>query len=151
MHKLYTAGPITGLNLKTANEWPSYVKEQLKPFNIIAYRPLRGKGHLSNSKALPAVVKSKNPSSTSKGIFGRDKYDVMSADCILVNLLNAKIVSIGTMWEMAWANLLQKPIILVMEDEGNVHEHSFVLEGITYRVNNLDEGIELVKLTLLDN
>lgn len=83
------------------------------------------------------------------GIFKRDKYDVMSCDAMLVNLLGAKRVSIGTMFEMAWAEDHGKPIVLIMEDEGNLHEHCFVTESICYRTNNLDHGIQLIKNILL--
>jgi len=40
------------------------------------------------------------------------------------------------------------PIITIMEDKGNVHDHNFVREVSGFRLNNLEEGI-LVARNLL--
>jgi nucleoside 2-deoxyribosyltransferase len=156
-YKVYLSGPITGLTYDNAVGWTDYAKEKLWYSNgpestetgIVGYKPLRGKKSLSSSNPLPSIVKSSNPLTTNKAILNRDKYDVMSCDCVLANLLGAKRVSIGTVAEIAWAHFLQKNIILVMEYEGNVHEHAFVLEMATHRTDNLNEAIQIVKAILL--
>ena len=148
--KLYLSGPITGLTYNDSVEWTNYVMEVLHTSGIAGYRPLRGKEEIFHlNEKIASVVTQKRPLVTAKGIYGRDRYDVMSCDCVLVNLLGAKRISIGTMFEMSWCSFLQKPLVLVMEDEGNIHEHSFVHEALTHRTNNLDVGIDLVKSILL--
>lgn len=151
--KCYLSGPITGLSYIEAIGWTDYAKNKLKEISngqIEGYRPLRGKGtSLSleqNLSAMGYATVISNP----KAIVGRDSYDVISSDVILVNLLEAKRISIGTMFEVAWAWLLRKPIILIMEKDGNIHMHGFVTETCTYWVEDLNQGIELVKLILLD-
>jgi nucleoside 2-deoxyribosyltransferase len=155
MFKVYLSGPISGLDYESAVSWTTYAETQLEwdgssyKSGIVGYKPLRGKEFLKDHENLSAMGYETTPLSTAKGIFNRDRYDVMSCDAMLVNLLGAKRVSIGTMFEMAWAHAWSKPIVLVMENEGNFHEHCFVTESITYRTDNLDAGIALVKSILL--
>jgi hypothetical protein len=53
------------------------------------------------------------------------------------------------MMELAWADLKRTPIILVM-DEMNVHQHSFVREVAGYITDDLDEGIAIAVSVLSD-
>lgn len=141
--KVYLSGPITGLLLEDAIDWTNYAKDVLKHDNIIGYRPLRRTNFTGNALAVMSNQRNKE-------CVGRDRYDVMSCDCMLVNVLDAKQASIGTITEIAWAYLLQKPIVLVMEDNSvNVHEHGFIQEMITHRTGDLDIGLEHVKSILL--
>lgn len=120
-----------------------------EPTGILGYKPLRGKQYLQNMGELAPVISKPSNLATNKAIVGRDKFDVMTCDAMLVNLLGAKRVSIGTMFEMAWCHLLQKPQVVVMEKEGNLHEHAFVLECGTHYTDSLDEGIRIIQRILL--
>jgi hypothetical protein len=46
---------------------------------------------------------------TQKATFHRDLFDVTRASVLFVNLLGAKIVSVGTVMEMAWAHVKGTP------------------------------------------
>jgi hypothetical protein len=78
----------------------------------------------------------------------RDRFDATRCDVLLVNLLGAERVSIGTVMEIAWADLRRTPIVAVME-EGNVHEHGMVNEAIGFRVTTLDEALNIIKSILI--
>ncbi|KKL04386.1 hypothetical protein LCGC14_2616560, partial [marine sediment metagenome] len=67
-------------------------------------------------------------------------HDVMACDAVLCNMLGAKIVSIGSVCEIAWAMLMRKIVVLVMEGRGNVHEHEFLKECALV-FNDLDTAI----------
>lgn len=175
MHKfkVYLSGPITGLTYSDSISWTDYARKSLAvsyidndtgflvpykdrhPNNIDVdtgiegYRPLRGKEHLDTNKVLSASLHGKHGLATNKAIVSRDSYDVLSCDVMLVNLLGAKEKSIGTVSEIAWAWLSRKPIVLVMEDSGNCHEHGFILEMCGHQTTDLDEGINIVKKILL--
>lgn len=152
---VYLSGPITGLTFAESVEWTDYAIEEFEkacngtPHMIWGYKPLRGKESLQEHGVIDAVVNTQNRNTTNKAIYGRDFNDVITCDAMLVNVLGAKSKSIGTCFEMAWASFLRKPLVLVMENEGNCHEHAFVQEALTHRTNNLDEGIRLVKGILL--
>jgi hypothetical protein len=164
--KIYLAGPIAGLTYgESALGWRAYVTQKLtgvyyqdgidRPLESIqldCYSPMRGKGFLRDIEpdhVLGQLEYKQSPVSTVQGILGRDRHDTMGADLIFMNLLGAKDKSIGTMVELGWADSLRKPVVLVMEDEGNTHEHIFVQGLVTYRVNNLDDAIACSKLILL--
>lgn len=144
MSLVYLAGPITGLSWGDATDWQDYAIKSLAKDNIRGLSPLRCKDYLKNEDAL-AVQYDTYVLSTGKGITTRDRWDCLRCDALLVNLLGAKKVSIGTMMELGWASAAHKPIILVMEDEGNPHDHSMVREVYGFVVNTLDHGLAVVK------
>jgi len=52
------------------------------------------------------------------------------------------------MIEYGWASAYDKPIITIMEKEGNLHDHS-ILRGLTgFRVETLDEGLQVARALL---
>jgi len=144
---VYLAGPITGLSFDNCTDWRDQVKGWLDP-DITAYSPLRAKSYLLGQ----TTVKDSYDEyilSTQRGIYTRDLYDCRNRDLLFVNFLGAKKVSIGTVMELAWATAFNKPIVLVMEKEGNVHEHSMVREACPMRVETLEEGVFVTRALLL--
>jgi hypothetical protein len=85
--------------------------------------------------------------SSNRGIITRDRWDATRCDVLLVNLLAAPRVSIGTVMEIAWADSKRIPIVCAME-AGNVHEHGMVLEALGYRVPTIEQAVHLVKAIL---
>jgi nucleoside 2-deoxyribosyltransferase len=152
--KVYLAGAISGATYEGCSSWRNFAVRSLAESGIRGYSPLRAKDYLkavnadSNIKAMQHTYDG-FAMSTSRAINSRDHWDVMTSDVILVNLLGAAIVSIGTVMEIAWAHAYRKPTVLVMEKEGNIHDHPMVRESIGFRVETLEEGLHLVKAMLL--
>jgi len=159
---VYLAGPISGLSYDEANDWRSEVRNQLLKMGIKAISPLRSKVWIKDAKQIDqastlidflpddmdaSVMKSM---SNSRGITTRDRFDCLNSDVLFVNLLNAKQVSIGTVMEIAWADALRKPIILIIEPNNNIHDHAMIRECGGFRVNSIKDGIEIVKSILGD-
>lgn len=144
MSLVYLAGPITGLSFGEATDWRQYAIKALAKEGIKGLSPLRCKDYLANEKSID-VQYDNYVLSTGKGITTRDRWDCHRSDALLVNLLGAEKVSIGTMMELGWANSAGKPIVLCMEDKGNPHDHAMVREVCGFVVNTLDHGIEVVK------
>jgi nucleoside 2-deoxyribosyltransferase len=149
--QVYLAGPITGLCYGDCTDWRKFAEASFEVSGIKGLSPMRAKEHLKDKGVLTAVIDSKhmNPMSTHKAIVSRDRFDCTRCDVLLVNLLDAKTVSIGTMMEIAWADLSRIPIVCAIEDSGNVHEHGFIQELINFRVNTLEKAISIVKAILL--
>lgn len=145
--KVYLAGPITGLVFDVAQDWRDYVRETLEPVGIDAYSPLRQKHFLRSAGVLDGSYE--NPLATDRGIMTRDFNDCKTADVIFANLLDAKVVSTGTVMEIGWAHSLQIPLIAVMEEHGNPHEHPMVREAIRYRVTTLEHAMAITQAILL--
>lgn len=149
---VYLAGPISGLTYDGAEDWRAFAKAELKKFDIHGLSPLRAKDYLRGIAALSADCAGYgdlNCMSSPRGIITRDRFDATRCDTILVNLLGAGRVSIGTMMEIAWADLARIPIVVAME-KGNVHEHAMVTEAIGFRVPTLEEAIHVVQ-AIADN
>lgn len=81
--------------------------------------------------------------SNQKAITTRDRFDCQGSDLILVNLLGAARVSIGSMIELGWADAARVPIILAIEEEGNMHDHAMVREVAGWRVPSLDLALDV--------
>ena len=82
--------------------------------------------------------------SSQRGVFHKDRMDVQRADAMIINLLGAEKVSIGTVMEIGWANAWEIPVVLVMEKEGNVHDHCMIREACPFHVESVEEACQVV-------
>ena len=144
-YKLYLAGPITGCSFAGCTDWRKGVADALAGYNVECLDPMRGKDYLSEEKCIgndyDTVL------SCSRGIMTRDRFDCTRADLLIVNFLGADKVSIGTVMEIAWADLSRTPIIIVSEDS-NIHNHAMISEACGFRVESLDTAITVAKAIL---
>ena len=143
-HYIYTAGPITGCTYEGCTDWRDYAAKNLDSAKIECLSPMRGKDHLKGKGPLSAGTYDGTLTSQ-KGIMGRDHFDCTRASAVLMNLKDTKKVSIGTVMEAAWAYDRQIPVVLVME-KGNLHEHVMFNETFTYRVNTLEEAVDVLRI-----
>ena len=142
---LFLAGPLTATSYNESLAWRKYVADNLPTF-IKAYSALRGKEYLSKEGRLKDSYE-EYALSSQKGISCRDRTDVARCDALFVNFLGANQVSIGSVMEIAWADMLRKPIIVVMEKD-NIHSHATLREVSNYIVPDLDEGIKIATAIL---
>lgn len=138
--KIYLSGPISNYHYNEINLWREYVASSLHPY-VQCLSPMRDTEHLKD-----AVVKETNHNHDE--ILARDYFDCQRADLLFVNLLGATHVSIGTVSEIAWCKVWQKPVLLVMEKEGNCHEHGFIRKMCSWHVTSLEDGIRKVRQIL---
>lgn len=147
--RVYLAGPISGLTYDQGNEWRLEAAEYLKTVGIEAYSPMRAKEYLRSEGVLTGAY-AHGLFSSSRAIMTRDFDDCSRADLILANLRDYPKVSIGTVMEIAWAYAFRIPLVLVLEDTGNVHDkHPMIAEATGFRVNNLEDALTITKRFLL--
>jgi nucleoside 2-deoxyribosyltransferase len=145
MSKLvYLAGPIDGLSYDGCTGWRDYAIQDLAKEEITGVSPMRAKEFLKEHPKLVDKV-SEHVLASDSGITNRDMWDVRRCDAIFFYLLNANKVSIGTMIEYGWASAFNKPIITVIEQEKNLHEHPMIRNLSSYRVKTLEEGLTVTK------
>ena len=144
MSLIYLAGPITGLSYGEVVDWREYVIKKLSVIKITGLSPMRHKEYLSQEKSISSSYEN-SVLSCAKGITTRDKWDCHRCDALFVNLIGAEKVSIGTMLELGWASSVGKPIILCIEDKGNIHDHCMVREIAGFVVNSVDHGLEIAR------
>ena len=141
--RVYLSGPITGLTPKEASGWRDHAAERLVGEGDFVVRdPLRGTARKFPSRKkfvyrnYPDV-----PDMSGRAFVMRDYYDVMTSDAMLCNLLGAKIVTIGSVCEIAWAMSQRKVLVIVMEKSENIHDHEFLKEcGLVF--HDLDTAID---------
>jgi len=140
---VYLAGPIGGCSYDQCTTWRGYFTSLLQHFNVECVDPMRGKSDLQNESELDKV-RYTTPLACPKGVYTRDRWDVLRCDLVVVNLLGAKKPSLGSVMEIAWADAGGTPTILVMEPEGNCHEHILIREACGFRVGALELAADLV-------
>jgi nucleoside 2-deoxyribosyltransferase len=152
MTTVYLAGPITGLTYDEAIDWRGGVEKVLRDYGVHPLSPLRGKdylrplGVLDDAGDMEKSAYAMNedwPLSTPKGITVRDRNDVRTCDAVLVNLLGAERVSVGTVIEIAWADAYRVPSVIAMEKD-NPHRHAMINEVAGLIVPDLDMAVRCV-------
>jgi nucleoside 2-deoxyribosyltransferase len=142
---VYLAGPITGLSYGECTDWREKAVARLAEEGIKGLSPMRAKEYLSHLTTISGHGREYSHLgvfATPRGVMTRDRFDCTRCDVLLVNLLGAKIVSIGTVMEIAWADAKRIPIVVAIEKEGNPHEHMMVNEAIGFRLDDLGEALE---------
>jgi len=143
---VYLAGPISGISYEKAVGWRRIATQRLAPIRCLS--PMRGKTYLSSEEAIADSYDT--PLSCARGILTRDHWDVLRCGVVLANLLGAERVSVGTVCEIAWAHAYRKPVVLVMEPNGNPHQHAMIVEMAGFWLQTLDEAIDVVKTLVGD-
>lgn len=154
--RVYLAGPIKGCSYDGATSWRDQATSLLAAHGIDAMSPMRGKGYLQGQTQVgqdQITLKDSYeqfPLSTNRAILCRDHRDCTTCDAIIIYLLGAQKVSIGTCMEAAWGMHARVPIVVVIETDGsNVHEHGLMLEACNFRVSSLEEAVKVVAAVLL--
>lgn len=144
MNRIYLAGPITSLTESQASGWRRNAADYFAKFNIECFSPMRDTKSLPENTPICGQTEYGCTFTTSKGVMSRDYFDVKRADLIFVNFLGSKQTSIGTVMEVAWAWQMQKPIVVVANDDDYHINHLMMKEAISIRVATLVEGMDAV-------
>lgn len=142
--KIYLTKPMKGHSYEEVVGYYDEVQPILESQGWTVLNPMTGKSYLKGEKSFKGHNYTQSLSSD-HAIFVRDRWMVRQADALLVNLLNTKDVSIGTMFEMAWASD-EKHVVTIM-DKDNIHWHAFVLQASHVVYETLGEALDyLAKL-----
>lgn len=140
---IYLAGPISGCSVKEALDWRAYVQDLL-PEGIVGISPLRCE---------PSVEGTYSQSyddllfGTVGAITSKNDFDVRSCDLILAYLPDESVSlrpSYGTMFEIAWALELRKPVIIVSDNEFLVN-NALVKFKVPWILPDLKSAVTLIR------
>lgn len=157
---VYLCGPMTENTPEQADGWRQDAASLLHFQGFTVTSPMRGKDMFAKAERMGVDYKAygKVPELTPPSIFARDQFDVRHADIILANMTElgkayrrgknpitdevVRIPSIGSDFEIAWAFLLNKPVVLIAPD-GSPYAHHPFLTGMSslIRFDELDAGI----------
>lgn len=148
MREVYLCGPITGSSETEVNNWRELVYANLNAEGIKTISPTRVNEVIFKRTNDDDSLKDTKLISDLKSIVTRDRFDTTKrADMLIVNLLGAEKVSIGSMIELGWADSHRVPVIVVMEQD-NIHNHAFVREIAGWIVDSVEEAVEIAKAVL---
>ena len=123
---VYCARPLTGCKYEEIVGYYNRVGSRLNSAGMRVLTPMCAKGCISDGSKVKGQGY-KQPTSTNHAIKERDKWMVQNSNVIFVNLIGTTRVSIGSVMELAWADLLGVHAVVVL-DEQNIHQHAFVLD-----------------------
>lgn len=138
---VYCAHPISGLTWDEVVDYYNNIKEELESIGLDVLHPMTGKSEIRTEigeRFQPGDFKS--AVATNHAIFERDRWMVQNSDILYLDLTGAKLTSIGCMMELAWAALLGKYAVVVMDKE-NIHRHAFVAEAADVIFENVDTAL----------
>jgi nucleoside 2-deoxyribosyltransferase len=144
---IYLAGPITGTSVTPGQDWRVDCAKRFAPA-IDTLSPARQAMETIDESGEPTDAQRLRLIVHGRGVAARDRLDVMRCDLVLVNLVGAPRISIGSVGEIFWADAFRKPVVLVREP-GNVHTHAMLDALVGWIVPELDEAIELAKTLIL--
>lgn len=145
-YSVYLIGPISGLNYYTTISWREKVR-QLLPSHIVGYSPMRAKAYLEKEKVISDSYE-ETLFSSQRGIFARDMHDCLNCDAGLAYFTGAKTVSIGSVMEIQSFWMRRRPIVLVMEEEGNPHDHPMIREACPFVVRTVEQAVYALDIIL---
>lgn len=132
MQYVYLSGPMIGYPYKEITDWRKEAERALNTERTRCLAPTR------------SFSENNIPYETDRWINRRDFFDCTRADCLLVNFLGMKHISIGTVMEIAWAYQKHIPVICICEP-GGPQKHPMLQDSITQEVRTLSEGIKFVR------
>lgn len=152
---IYLAGPMTGLTLEQMSKWRNTAAKRLRKAGWKVLSPVVGqltgknaqpKGtiNMDSVKAGPGQEERRPIGRVSSAFVSQDRLYVQKSDAVLAYLLDYPKASIGTMWEMAWADAWNKLLVAVVAP-GTPHDHAFVRRRSSVFVPTLEEALEYLE------
>ncbi len=143
--KVYCAHPISGETWENVVGYYEAIKIKLTQLGFQVFHPMTGKSEIRTEiKERFQPANSKSTVASNHAIFERDRWMVSQADVLYLDLTGATMTSIGCMMELAWASLLDKYTVVIMEKD-NIHMHAFVLEAADIIFNDEETALTYLK------
>ena len=128
--KIYLVHPISGLSYEGVMGYYDPTVAALRAAGYEVLCPMHNKEYLKGETNLRPEGYADTLASNGHSIFARDHWMVSQADIVYANLLGGNGISIGSLFEIAWAFEMGKHTVLAMYNEvGSIYRHSFILEA----------------------
>jgi len=143
---VYLSGPVTGRSRRDLGAWRRIASRRLEKFADV-FDPI-----IFEFDATAAYTRKELASKEldrlrhGRFIIERNKALIQQCNVVLANFLGCTShVSIGSVGELFLANALDKPIVVVREQHGNVHDHAMLNALASTICHSLDNGIDAVR------
>lgn len=141
--KIYIASPISGLTSEEVFNYYDGIERKLRLCGMKPYSPMTAKHYLRGEMMMNPHGYT-HPTSTGHAIYRRDKWMLSNSDVVFVNLLNSAIISIGCMFELAWADMLGKHVVVVSDGEPP-YDHAFIKEAADIIFTTVGDALEYLQ------
>ena len=139
--KVYIVGPMQGTTYDDVRRRFEGNSKMLKAMGYQTFVPIAGMATMEGV-ILPEGYS--DPICNNHAIKTRDRWMVNQSDILFVDLTNTTEVSIGSVSEIAWGEMLGKHIVVIMEKK-NVHRHAFILENASIIFETREEGFDYLE------
>lgn len=124
--RVYLAGPVTGHSSDEISSWRDWIRKQCPKLEFVDPT-------LATYDSLDAYIHNETPTqalhrlSHGKLVVDRSKLLIKNCDLVFANFMGATSrVSIGAVGELFLADAFGKPILIVRERTGNIHDHAMI-------------------------
>jgi nucleoside 2-deoxyribosyltransferase len=139
---IYLAGPIGGCDKAEANDWRNNVSLEFND-GIVGISPLRCEPLDKPTYSIENYDKRWcNPGAISS----KNLLDTQGCDLVLAYMpknLNDRRPSYGTVMEIAWTMMLNKPLIIVSDDD-YLKTHPLISHNTGWLLDDLSEAVEVI-------
>jgi nucleoside 2-deoxyribosyltransferase len=144
--RVYLSGPITGHADDAIKSWRTLAVLQLSRLGEVidpTLAPYNSESAFEKHEAPPEALERLR-----HGLFvvRRNRNLIKGSDAVLANFLGAgSKPSIGSIGEIYWADAFGKPVIIVRERSGNVHDHAMLNAIASKVVFTLADAFQLIE------
>lgn len=140
---VYLSGPVTNRNYKQASTWRKHAATRLRDAGFRVLDPLRGHSFSSRRKKIRNLAE-ENPVVSDRALKARDKLDCLASDIVLCNFMEADRVSVGSIFEIAWAEDHNKLVVMAIPKNDRFHDHPFTRESAVI-FHDFEEALQYVE------
>jgi hypothetical protein len=140
--RVYLSGPVTGGSHESIETWRHLIAARLSKIADVvdpaSYEYDAKIAYASTETSDEALTRLQH----GRYVVDRNKLLISGSDLLLANFLEgSQRASIGSVAEIFLAYALERPIVIVRQEHGNVHDHAMINAVATKVCYSLDEGI----------
>jgi len=141
--KVYLGGKIDGLNWHDAFAWREIAERELTDAGILVYNSVVHVPAQMRGKTITReeVAKLNESSNFGDEIYFQDRFQFKICSIILFNLKFGS--SIGTLWELGAASILDK-LIIAFDIHPDLKLHPFIKNSINLEYETLEEALNYI-------
>lgn len=122
--KIYLSLRMSGQSFNDLEAYITTTKHSLESYGYDVLHPLTATSYLRNQTVVHTGYT--QPEATDRACFSRDRAFVQLADIVYINNVGFEKLSTGCTFELAWAEMFNKQVILACASE----QHAFIKQSV---------------------
>lgn len=143
--RVYLSGPITGGSARSIETWRHLVAQRLgasaQVVDPASYRYDADPAYLEPETRAQSAERLQH----GQHVVRRNQSLIEGCDLVLANLLESpERASIGTVGEIFLAHAFKKPVVIIRQEHGNVHDHAMLNAIAGHICHSFDDALKVV-------